>query len=92
LNYTNGSPCRTSSSSKSDDVSRKAETRRKSTIISFLCDREPPEPKAPKAAISFIGTDEDECVYIFEAKSMAACPAIETSSAQLGPGGVFGVM
>jgi cation-dependent mannose-6-phosphate receptor len=69
-----------------------AVTRRKSTIISFLCDSESTDPKAPKVAVSYVGVDEEECAYFFEARSSAACAGIETTPQQLGPGGVFGVM
>ena len=66
--------------------------RRKSTIISFLCDQEPLDPKADKVAFSYVGTDEDECTYIFEGRSPYACAGVESTPQQLGPGGVFGVM
>lgn len=63
-------------------------TRRKSTIISFICDR---DSLAPKAHLSFLGTI-DECTYFFEARSMAACGGIIDPQQSLGPGGVFGVI
>jgi cation-dependent mannose-6-phosphate receptor len=62
--------------------------RRKSTIISFICDR---DSLAPKAHLSFLGTI-DECTYFFEARSMAACGGIIDPQQSLGPGGVFGVI
>ncbi|KAF1985183.1 mannose 6-phosphate receptor domain-containing protein [Aulographum hederae CBS 113979] len=65
------------------------EVRRKSTIISFLCES---EPLAPKAAISFVAASEDECTYFFEARSLAACPGVNHAKEQLSPGGVFGVI
>lgn len=107
LNYTSGSPCDsplTKNSGRSligdDDEEHDDEkdhdrndserpTRRKSTIITFQCER---EPLAPKAHLSFIGASEDECTYIFKARSMAACGGVNETAQSLGPGGVFGVM
>lgn len=67
--------------------------RRKSTIISLLCQKDQPiGPKPPKVNVAFIGASEDQCTYFFEARSQAACAGIETTPQQLGPGGVFGVM
>ena len=62
--------------------------RRKSTLISFTCDR---DSLAPKAHINFIGTP-DECTYFFETKSMAACGGATAAPQTLGPAGVFGVI
>ncbi|GES60818.1 vacuolar sorting receptor [Aspergillus terreus] len=78
LNYTDGSPCGESS-----------DNRTKSTIMSFLCDRDAgPSQVTP----SFVGT-MDECTYFFEVRSSAACGGIPLSDGQgLGPGGVFGVI
>jgi len=108
LNFTNGSPCDTSEKSKrnarikdddDDDPhskkpnsGSKSKIRRKSTIISLLCQKEPLGPKAPKATVAFIGASEDHCTYFFEARSQYACAGIETTPQQLGPGGVFGVI
>ena len=47
--------------------------RRKSTIISMLCDR---DPMSPQLTLNFVGADQDECVYFFEARSSAACGEI----------------
>lgn len=69
--------------------SSKSSTRRKSTIISMLCDR---DPLAPPLALSFVGTDPDECAYFFEARSPSACGGIETAKQTLSPSGVFGVI
>jgi cation-dependent mannose-6-phosphate receptor len=80
LNYTGGSYC---------DEGRK---KRKQTIISLLCDREPLAPKSPKLTLSFIGPSEDECTYVFQARTQAACSTIENTPQQLGPGGVFSVI
>jgi cation-dependent mannose-6-phosphate receptor len=66
--------------------------RRKSTIISLLCEREPLAIKSPRVTVAFVGASEDQCTYFFEARSPAACAGIETTPQQLGPGGVFGVM
>ena len=64
-----------------------APTRRKSTTISFLCDR---DQMTGPAAISFVGTDPDECGYYFEVRSMHACPAAEPHKpGNVGPGSVF---
>ena len=72
----------------------KSTIRRKSTIISLLCEKEPMAPKAPPAAVAFVGASEDHCTYFFEVRSPAACAGAETDSSggALGPGGVFGVM
>lgn len=77
---------------KDDDKDHDGEdkiVRRKSTIISFLCER---DSLAPKAHLSFVGASEDECTYFFEAKAMAACGGVSQVQQPLGPGGVFGVM
>lgn len=63
--------------------------RRKSTLISFICDH---DSLAPKAHVSFIGASPDECTYVFEARSMAACGGVIDPQQTLGPGGVFGVI
>lgn len=73
---------------------RPSNGRRKSTIISLLCEKEPLAPKAPLAAVAFVAASEDHCTYFFEVRSPAACAGAETDSSggALGPGGVFGVM
>ena len=63
--------------------------RRKSTIISMLCDR---DPMSPQLTLNFVGADTDECTYFFEARSSAACGGIEVAKQTLSPGGVFGVI
>lgn len=65
------------------------EVRRKSTLISLLCER---DPLAPTAAVSFVGASPDECAYFFELRSQAACAGVSNDQQSLGPGGVFGVM
>ncbi|KAK2767507.1 Cation-independent mannose-6-phosphate receptor CI-MPR [Arachnomyces sp. PD_36] len=63
--------------------------RRKSTIMSFLCDR---DPVAPSVTISFVGTP-DSCSYFFEVRSPYACGGAAASPDEgLGPAGVFGVI
>lgn len=119
LNYTDGSPCGSSSSRKraegllnerelkgdkgkghgddddeDEDGGRdkgkgKDDKRRKSTIISLLCES---DALADTAAISFVAADQDECTYFFEARSSAACGGIEKAAQTLGPGGIFGMM
>ena len=74
---------------KHDDGGKKDNVRRKSTIISLLCER---DSLAPTAHLSFIGASEDECTYFFEAKAKAACGGVNETQQSLGPGGVFGVM
>ena len=81
LNYTDGSPCPGETNNTS---------RRKSTIMSFLCDR---DATASGASPSFVGT-MDSCSYFFEVRSTAACGgiAVDPHSGGLGPAGVFGIM
>jgi cation-dependent mannose-6-phosphate receptor len=77
---------------KGSDSDKKHPTtgqRRKSTIISMLCDR---DPLSPLLTLNFVGADSDECVYFFEARSSAACGGIEVAKQTLSPGGVFGVI
>lgn len=77
LNYTDGSPC-------PDD------SRNKSTLMSFLCDR---DGFTSQPAISFVGT-MDYCTYYFEVRTSAACGGMVPGpdGDGIGPGGVFGVM
>ncbi len=76
---------------KKDDKHHKTKPlpRRKSTIISLLCDR---DSLAPKAHLSFLGASPDECAYFFEARSIAACGGVSEAQQSLGPAGVFGVI
>jgi cation-dependent mannose-6-phosphate receptor len=62
--------------------------RTKTTIISMLCER---DPLMPLLTLSFIASP-DECTYIFEARSPAACASIQKSAQTLSPSGVFGVI
>lgn len=64
--------------------------RRKSTTISFICDR---DPVSSQATISFVGTDPDECAYFFEARSVHACSQVEPHKpGSVGPGSIFGLI
>lgn len=82
LNYTDGSPC-------PGDSVYSSSHRTKSTIMSFLCDREIP---SDRAHFSFVGT-MDSCTYMFEARTAAACGGFATNTEDgLGPAGVFGAM
>lgn len=115
LNYTGGSLCPGSSSSKalatpididlhtrslSDDEDEddyeeetstsstmKSSERRKTAIISLLCESDP----LAKTAFSFVAA-VDDCVYIFEGRSPHACGGVHVQKQALGPGGVFGVI
>ncbi|KAE8351813.1 mannose-6-phosphate receptor binding domain-containing protein [Aspergillus coremiiformis] len=81
LNYTDGSPC------AGELIGNGSRT--KSTIMSFLCDRDAP---AHQATASFVGT-MDQCTYFFEFRSSAACGAVAPVNGQgLGPAGIFGVI
>ncbi|PGH08345.1 cation-dependent mannose-6-phosphate receptor [Blastomyces parvus] len=63
-------------------------TRRKSTLVSFLCDR---DLVSPAASVTFVGT-LDSCTYFFEVRSAAACGGVARTEGGLGPAGVFGVI
>ncbi|KAF2664049.1 putative vacuolar sorting receptor [Microthyrium microscopicum] len=99
LNYTGGSPCDSNNHKRSlvSDLEKRASDpkasaespRRKSTIISLLCDSDHVDPKV---TVAFVGADESQCSYFFEARSVHACAGIETTPQQLGPGGVFSVI
>lgn len=95
LNYTNGSPCPERSNFDEDgegngdgESKHNSRIRRKTTIISMLCER---DPLYPKLTLSFIASP-DECTYIFEARTKAGCAGIETTKQELSPSGVFGVI
>ena len=93
MNYTHGSPCPErynypNEDGENDDSSNPSHKRRKTTIISMLCER---DPLYPKLGLSFIASP-DECTYIFEARSSAGCPQIDKTNQELGPSGVFGVI
>ncbi|KAK5125395.1 hypothetical protein LTR85_000504 [Meristemomyces frigidus] len=63
--------------------------RRKNTVISLLCDK---EPLSPLLTLSFVAASPDECTYFFEARSSAGCGGIEVAKQTLSPSGVFGVI
>ena len=97
LQYTNGSPCATSKISKratisdddDDDDYYEEVVRYKSTLISFICEK---DPTAKQAAPSYVGTDPDECAYFFEVKSQHACGGSEPTKQGVGPGAVFTII
>lgn len=62
--------------------------RRKSTIISFLCDKDSLTP----AHVSFIGASPDECTYFFETRSAAACGGAIAPTQTVNAGGIFAVI
>jgi cation-dependent mannose-6-phosphate receptor len=71
-------------------ASEDGQVRRKSTIISFICDR---EPASTGMSIVFVGTDPDECAYFFEARSSHACASAEPHKpGSVGPGSIFGLI
>ena len=77
-----------------DDDDRKhgkgrSSVRRKSTLISLLCDR---DPLATTPSVAFLGASPDECAYMFEVRSSAACGGVATVPQAVGPGYVFGIM
>ncbi|KAI9882816.1 MAG: hypothetical protein M1823_005429 [Watsoniomyces obsoletus] len=75
-----------------DDDKKKSDsssTRRKSTLISLLCER---DALAPKATVAFVGASPDDCAYFFELRSPHACGGVSNKQQALGPGGVFGVI
>ncbi|TWU73158.1 Cation-independent mannose-6-phosphate receptor CI-MPR [Metarhizium rileyi] len=73
-----------------DDQKEEPSPRRKSTTISFLCDR---DPSSSQASISFVGVDKDECSYFFEGRSIHACAQAEPHKpGSVGPGSVFGII
>ncbi|EKD20193.1 uncharacterized protein L3040_007190 [Drepanopeziza brunnea f. sp. 'multigermtubi'] len=98
LQYTNGSPC-TSDKKRSTldpeeghkEIRAEGEdlVRRKSTIISFHCDK---DPLATQATATFVGTDPEECSYHFEVLSRAACITAEPAKQSIGPGALFGTI
>ena len=96
LHYKDGSPCGGGDDSGTNKVASDNDsktTRRKSMMISFLCDQNPFESSKPKVALSFVGASPDFCHYGFEARSPLACggTAVPTGQA-VGPGSLFGIM
>ncbi|KAI9645790.1 Cation-independent mannose-6-phosphate receptor CI-MPR [Ciborinia camelliae] len=93
LEYTNGSPCGGKNKKRSwddDDEDDKDDKsiRRKSSIISFHCEKDP----LATASASYVGTDPEECAYFFEVRSQAACGGSEPAKQTVGPGAVFAII
>lgn len=106
LNYTNGSPC-PELDEYGDPIESKAlherelldgdtgktkrAVRRRSTILSFICDTSPALSTSPR--ISFLAAP-DHCSYIFEVRSRFACAGATPSHEKgtLGPAGVFAMI
>lgn len=88
IEYTNGSPCKSSHANSGKDGVADV-NHRKSSIVSFLCER---DPLSPLATASFVGVSPDECAYFFEVRSEAACATAEPTQQGLGPAGVFGII
>ncbi|KAL5121483.1 Cation-independent mannose-6-phosphate receptor CI-MPR [Pleosporales sp. CAS-2024a] len=61
--------------------------RRKTTVISLLCDSDP----LAKTSISFVAA-VDDCTYFFEGRSPYACGGVHQAKQALGPSGVFSVI
>ncbi|KAF7543650.1 hypothetical protein G7Z17_g10574 [Cylindrodendrum hubeiense] len=75
---------------KPEEKPEEDKVRRKSTTISFLCDR---DAGATQANVYFVGTDPDECAYFFEARSSHACAHAEPHKpGSVGPGSIFGLI
>jgi len=96
LHYTDGSPCgedkrRASNDDDDEDEkkSKKDSTRRKSTLISFHCDK---DPLATQPSLTFVGASPDECSYHFEVLSKNACIGSEPAKQGVGPGAVFAII
>lgn len=74
---------------KDKDEEKEKPKHRKSATISFLCDRDP----TISTAISFVGTDPDECAYFFEVRSQHACAGAEPHKpGSVGPASVFAII
>lgn len=95
LNYTQGSPCpdldEDGNPVDDDFVARKANKRRKSTLMTFACDTSPLLSTRP--AVNFLGSP-DHCTYVFEIRSRYACGGTIQSEEKgtLGPGAVFALI
>ncbi|PQE13013.1 Mannose-6-phosphate receptor binding protein [Rutstroemia sp. NJR-2017a BBW] len=93
LEYTNGSPCGGKNKKREpkwddDDDDDDKSIRRKSSIISFHCEKDP----LATASASYVGTDPEECAYFFEVRSQAACGGSEPAKQTVGPGAVFAII
>lgn len=62
---------------------------RKSSIISFHCDK---DPLAIAATVTYAGVDPYECAYHFEVLSPAACGGSEPAKQGVGPAAVFAII
>ncbi|CAG8951138.1 hypothetical protein HYFRA_00006536 [Hymenoscyphus fraxineus] len=94
LQYINGSPCggnkkREAKSRDEDDEDKKDGKGRKSTTISFHCDK---DPLASAPSISFVSVDPDECAYSFEVLSKEACISAQPAKQGAGPAAVFSII
>lgn len=97
LQYINGSPCggsrkreaKVKDDDEKDDKKEKDGTGRKSTTISFHCDK---DPLASTPFISFVSVDPDECAYSFEVLSKEACIAAQPAKQGAGPAAVFSII
>lgn len=85
LQYEDGSPCGPERK-RDEDGSRQ---RRKSSTISFHCEK---DPTLTTALVSYVGTDPDQCNYMFEVRSQAACGGAQPAKQGVGPGAVFTIM
>ncbi|THV50177.1 hypothetical protein BGAL_0162g00210 [Botrytis galanthina] len=92
VEYTNGSPCGGKNKKRGwdddDDDDDDKYIRRKSSIISFHCEKDP----LATASASYVGTDPEECAYFFEVRSQAACGGSEPAKQTVGPGAVFAII
>ncbi|KAH8815726.1 mannose-6-phosphate receptor binding domain-containing protein [Xylogone sp. PMI_703] len=95
LRYTDGSPCGTSKKREAkkhddeDDEDDGKEVRRKSTHISFLCEK---DPLVTQPSVSFVDKSPDDCAYFFEIRSYEACGGTEPAKDGVGPGAVFAII
>ncbi|TVY83617.1 putative mannose 6-phosphate receptor-like protein [Lachnellula suecica] len=93
LQYTDGSPCGGENKKRDngDDEDKKSakDSRRKSTLISFHCDK---DPLATAPSLTFVGASPDECSYHFEVLSKDACIGSEPAKQGVGPGAVFAII
>ncbi|RKF76741.1 putative mannose 6-phosphate receptor-like protein [Golovinomyces cichoracearum] len=89
LEYRNGSPCREQATNLKDG--NDLQIRRKSSLISFHCDKDP--LAAPSSAlVTYVGSLDDECSYHFEVLSKVACVTSEPAKQLVGPGAVFALI
>ncbi|CAF9910154.1 MAG: hypothetical protein GOMPHAMPRED_006974 [Gomphillus americanus] len=93
LHYQDGSPCGGGNSASELADGDSKNTRRKSMMISFLCDQDSFESSKPNMALSFVGASPDFCHYGFEARTPLACGgSIAPTEQAVGPGSLFGIM